>query len=66
MVAVGDLARLAGETAAERGVAVARTGSATEAVEALGGRLTAGDVVLVKGSRVMHLEDVVKGLTVDA
>jgi len=66
LVTVGDLARLASETAAQRGVEVVEVGTTAQAVEALAPSLRAGDVVLVKGSRVMHLEDVVEGLTADA
>ena len=66
LVAVGSLAGLTAEMAASRGVEVTRVASATEALGALAGRLRVGDAVLVKGSRVMHLEDVVEGLTSDA
>jgi UDP-N-acetylmuramyl pentapeptide synthase len=64
-VTVGGLAELTGEVAAARGVEVTQVASAAEALKVLAGRLYAGDVVLVKGSRVMHLEDVVEGLTAD-
>jgi UDP-N-acetylmuramoyl-tripeptide--D-alanyl-D-alanine ligase len=66
LITVGDLARLTGEVASHRGVEVLQAGSGAEAVEALQRRLRGGEVVLVKGSRVMHLEDVVRGLTTDA
>jgi UDP-N-acetylmuramoyl-tripeptide--D-alanyl-D-alanine ligase len=65
LVTVGGLAELTGEVAAARGVEVTQVASAAEALKVLAGRLYAGDVVLVKGSRVMHLEDVVEGLTAD-
>lgn len=66
MVTVGDLAALAGETAAAQGVRATHVASTAEAIEVLRAKLRPGDVVLVKGSRVMHLEDVVEGLTTDA
>jgi len=66
MVTLGDLAKLAGQTAAQNGVVTQAVDSNEEAVEFLRGRLVPGDVVLVKGSRVMHLETVVEGLKADA
>jgi len=66
LVTVGSLAELTADVAGARGVEVTPVTSAVEALTALAGRLRAGDVVLVKGSRIMHLEDVVQGLTADA
>jgi len=66
LVTVGGLAQLAGQTAAGRGVCVTHVGSAQEALDTLKGNLRPGDTVLVKGSRIMHLESVVEGLTADA
>ncbi|MGQ9730854.1 MAG: UDP-N-acetylmuramoyl-tripeptide--D-alanyl-D-alanine ligase [Candidatus Zipacnadales bacterium] len=66
LVTVGELAALAGEVAKARGVETLSAANATEALTLLVQRLAPGDTVLVKGSRIMHLEDVVEGLTGDA
>jgi UDP-N-acetylmuramoyl-tripeptide--D-alanyl-D-alanine ligase len=66
LVTIGDLAPVTGQTAAERGVTWTHAPSAAEAVAFLRPRLRPGDVVLVKGSRAMRLEDVVEGLLSDA
>lgn len=66
LVTVGDLARLAAETASALGVETVSVSSADEALSAVSQRVLPGDVVLVKGSRVMRLERVVEGLTADA
>jgi UDP-N-acetylmuramoyl-tripeptide--D-alanyl-D-alanine ligase len=65
LVAVGRHADEMAEGAAEAGLgagAVERAATTTEAGEWLAGRLGAGDVVLVKGSRAAHMEAVVQGL----
>jgi UDP-N-acetylmuramoyl-tripeptide--D-alanyl-D-alanine ligase len=66
LVTVGALARRIAEGARGQGMApdrVVAVDSADEAVEAASEMLVAGDVVLVKASRVMGLEKVVEGLT---
>jgi len=62
LVTVGGLAALAAETAAGLGVETRLAHSPEEAAEALGPKLREGDVVLVKGSRLMELERTVRGL----
>jgi len=66
LLLVGELAALAADSAAERGVAVARFATPEEALAALRVELRPGDTVLVKGSRIMRLEHVVEGLLADA
>jgi UDP-N-acetylmuramoyl-tripeptide--D-alanyl-D-alanine ligase len=64
-VAVGRHADEMAEGAAEAGLgggAVERVASTTEASQRLAGRLGAGDVVLVKGSRAAHMEEIVQAL----
>src|SRR5207302_6047237 len=68
LVTVGDLAALIGESAVEAGYpaqnVIACPGN-DEALEHLRARRRAGDVVLVKGSRGMAMEAVVRGLRED-
>jgi UDP-N-acetylmuramoyl-tripeptide--D-alanyl-D-alanine ligase len=66
LLAVGDLARIAAQSAEERGVPAAAFASAEEALAALREDLPAGGTLLVKGSRLMRLERVVEGLLADA
>ncbi|MGC9318586.1 MAG: UDP-N-acetylmuramoyl-tripeptide--D-alanyl-D-alanine ligase [Armatimonadota bacterium] len=61
-IAVGDLAALAAEEAAQLGVAADAVGSVAEVATLLAPELQPGDVVLVKGSRAMGLERVVEEL----
>lgn len=63
LVTVGELASLIGESASAKGLGQwEHLGSAEDAVNALRGKLKAGDVLLVKGSRALELERVVEGL----
>jgi UDP-N-acetylmuramoyl-tripeptide--D-alanyl-D-alanine ligase len=62
LVTVGEMAALAAETAAARGVEARATNSPEEAAEALGPRLEAGDTVLIKASRGTQLERTVRRL----
>ncbi|NLO73443.1 MAG: UDP-N-acetylmuramoyl-tripeptide--D-alanyl-D-alanine ligase [candidate division WS1 bacterium] len=62
LVAVGENAALTAATAAEAGVATTIVTSPEEAASALREGLQRGDVVLVKASRRMGLEQVVEGL----
>lgn len=65
LVTVGDLAREIGAGAADGGLAAGRVhhcASTGEAVEWLRRVLRPGDTVLVKGSRGMRMEEVVRGL----
>jgi UDP-N-acetylmuramoyl-tripeptide--D-alanyl-D-alanine ligase len=65
LVAVGRHADEMADGAAEAGLragAVERAASTTEASQWLAGRLGAGDVVLVKGSRAAHMEEIVQAL----
>ncbi|MBU0609629.1 MAG: UDP-N-acetylmuramoyl-tripeptide--D-alanyl-D-alanine ligase, partial [Armatimonadetes bacterium] len=62
LVTVGELAALAADAAGELGVETLVTNSPEEAAEALGPNLGEGDVVLVKGSRLMALERTVQRL----
>jgi len=63
LVAVGELAALAAETAAALGVETHVATTPEEAAATLKPLLGAGDTVLVKGSRLMALERAVRGLT---
>lgn len=65
LVAVGDLAALAAERAAELGLATDAVEDVAEAAALLAPELQPGDVVLVKGSRAMGLERVVEELADD-
>lgn len=65
MIAVGELAALAADEAAERGVRVDRVDEAAQAAELLRPELTKNDVVLVKASRGMALERVAEALSDD-
>jgi UDP-N-acetylmuramoyl-tripeptide--D-alanyl-D-alanine ligase len=63
LIAIGPLGRLIAEGAAAGGLARARItccGSNREAAAALARQAAAGDAVLVKGSRAMHLEEIVE------
>ncbi len=65
LVAVGRHADEMAEGAVEAGLgseAVERAAGTTEASQRLAGQLTAGDVVLVKGSRAAHMEEIVQAL----
>nr|WP_245712370.1 UDP-N-acetylmuramoyl-tripeptide--D-alanyl-D-alanine ligase [Glycomyces sambucus] len=59
VVAVGEAAAPAAEGAGERGIALADNGAA---IDWLRGRITAGDVVLVKASRADRLDEVADAL----
>ncbi len=65
LIAVGELAALAAQEAAERGVRTSAVGSPEAAAELVRPELREGDVVLVKGSRSMGLERAVEGLADD-
>lgn len=65
LVTVGERARRIGEGARAAGMPAAsirRCATVSEAVDVLDGLLEAGDIVLVKASRVMGLEAVVEGI----
>ncbi len=65
LIAVGPRARLIAEGALSSGMSRERVSicqTTGEAVEVLRGLVKRGDVVLVKGSRGMHLERVIEGL----
>ncbi|HHY33404.1 MAG TPA: UDP-N-acetylmuramoyl-tripeptide--D-alanyl-D-alanine ligase [Firmicutes bacterium] len=68
LVTVGDLARLAGEEALRLGKSprhVVMCSTNAQAVNALDGLVEPGDVILVKGSRAMRMEEVVRALVGD-
>lgn len=68
LVAVGALGRLIGEGARTAGLSAAKTAFAAdnaEAVALLQERLQPGDIVLVKGSRGMQMEQIVAALCPD-
>ena len=65
LVTAGDLARLAGEEALRLGRSsrdVVICASNAEAIEVLRGLVRPGDVILVKGSRAMKMEQIVSAL----
>ena len=63
LVTVGELGRYIGEGAREADLAtVVETESNAAALAALLARVAPGDAVLVKGSRVMQMEDIVSAL----
>lgn len=62
LVTVGPEAELIREEAAQRGVSACHFNDPHEAAEFLSGRLDAGDALLVKGARVLKLEDVLMRL----
>ncbi len=66
MLVVGELAKLAAESAGESGVDASCHDGPEAVVAALKPELRPGDTVLVKGSRLMQLERVVEGLLSDA
>jgi UDP-N-acetylmuramoyl-tripeptide--D-alanyl-D-alanine ligase len=66
MLLVGELAKLAAESAGEAGVHTTCHDGPEAALAALKSELRAGDTVLVKGSRMMQLERVTEGLLSDA
>ena len=66
LIAVGAQAAFAAEEADAGGVQADVVASAAEAVALVGDALGPGDTVLVKASRGVALEDVVKGLSDDA
>jgi UDP-N-acetylmuramoyl-tripeptide--D-alanyl-D-alanine ligase len=64
LIAIGPRARIIAEAALSRGMKKERVSvcqDANEGVEVLKGAIQPGDVVLIKGSRGMHLERVVEG-----
>jgi UDP-N-acetylmuramoyl-tripeptide--D-alanyl-D-alanine ligase len=65
VVAVGDRARWIADEAIRAGLGhgqVTVVDDAQAAVDLLRGRIRSGDVVLVKGSRGMHMEEIIAGL----
>lgn len=66
LIAVGEQAAVAAEEAEAGGVQVNVVEGAPEAVALVEGALEPGDTVLVKASRGVALEDVVRGLSGDA
>ncbi len=62
LITVGSAAALAAEAAAEIGLPSVPLAGPAEALEALRSLLRPGDTVLVKASRAMRLEELVKGL----
>lgn len=65
LIAVGRLAAIAAARAEELGVAVQSVSGAEMAADLLADELAPGDVVLVKGSRGMRLEQAVEALSDD-
>lgn len=65
LITIGNLSELVSNTALETGMPVESVKHCRDnitAVEVLGGWLVPGDVVLVKGSRMMRMEEIVKGI----
>jgi UDP-N-acetylmuramoyl-tripeptide--D-alanyl-D-alanine ligase len=65
LVAVGERARWIADEAARSGLSASRISAvadSTAATELLRTRIGAGDVVLIKGSRGMHMDSIVAGL----
>ncbi len=65
LVTMGDLARLVAEDAVAMGMskrAVKHCPTNLEAVHVLGEWLEPGDLILVKGSRANHMEEIVQGI----
>lgn len=65
LITIGELSSLVSNTAIESGMPkdfVQHCENNISAVEALGKWLEPGDIVLVKGSRAMHMEEIVKGI----
>ena len=62
LIAVGGLGRLIGEAAREAGCAVALAETNDQAIQILKQYVASGDVVLVKGSRGMQMEQIVQNL----
>lgn len=62
VVAVGELGRMIGEAAKENGCMVDWANNNEEAIQLLKQYLCSGDVVLVKGSRGMKMEQIVQNL----
>ncbi len=66
LFALGDLAKHIAEGATEAGMPSRRVfwfGDKEKMFEAMKEKITVGDIILVKGSRGMHMEDVVEYLT---
>jgi len=67
LIVVGSRAHWMAEEAARAGMPVAHIASLAsnqEAVDLLGGQIGSGDVVLIKGSRGMHMDEIVSALGV--
>jgi len=65
LITVGDLAKLIARGAKEAGMqpgSISRYADNQEAIKKLVDILVPGDVVLVKGSRGMRMEEIVEGL----
>jgi UDP-N-acetylmuramoyl-tripeptide--D-alanyl-D-alanine ligase len=67
LIVVGSRAHWMAEEAARAGMPAAHIASLAsnqEAVDLLGGQIRSGDVVLIKGSRGMHMDEIVSALGV--
>ena len=62
LVSVGERARAIADGAASEGIPVRKCQTNQEAIDYLKGHLQVGDAVLVKGSRGMHTDEIVKAL----